>query len=125
MENKFESVAIEQNFKGEITGCFSIVTKTKDECKKIRKQVTDYRKNLVDAERKAFEEHKKEEEIENKHKENLKLINVYSLFNEFVERGEMETNDEFEKMFVGWLKGESEFNYELMPQDYKKIYERV
>lgn len=125
MENKFESVAIEQNNKGEVMRCFSVITKTKDECNKIRKQATDYQKKVIDAERKALEERKKEQEIENKHKENLKIINVYSLFNEFVERGEMETNEEFETMFVGWLKGENEFNYELMPQDYNKIYERV
>lgn len=125
MENKFESVAIEQNNKGEIMGCFSIITKTKDECNKIRKQASDYRKKVIVAEEQLLKEKEKEIEIENKHKENLKIINVYSLFNEFVERGEMETNEEFEKMFVGWLKGENDFNYELMPQDFKKVYERV
>ena len=106
------------------------VKTTKEEMfKNLVKQANENKKAKVEQASKEKQEKAKQEKEEKLALESrldkLSITLAYLMFNELVERGKVETTDEFEDMFACWLVGKCEIAIELCPQTYLDILERL
>lgn len=125
MAEKMKTIAVRKDNCGNVLEVLEIKTILETRFKELHNQAIE---NSAKCEQeKAFKE-----KVEKDARDNLfgkvskhDLFVAKSLFNDLVDKGLMETNDDFENMFFNYIKGVSGYNVELEPQDFKKIMEGV
>lgn len=117
------SVVIEYDELGNVVGCHDIKALTTEQIANHKKVAKE---NLA---KKLAEKNLKIEELEKQVNglvaklKRAELIACKCLFDNEVEKGNVETTEEFEKMFSGFLYGK-EFDFEVCPPFFKNLVEK-
>lgn len=127
--NKFVGYVALNDDSGKPISVVEVKTTKEEMYKNLVKQANENKKAKVEQEKKEKEEKAKQEKEDKLALESrldkMSITLAYLMFNEIVERGKVETTDEFEDMFACWLVGKCELAIELCPQTYLDILERL
>lgn len=128
-EQKFVGYTILTDDDNKPIKVLEVKTTKEDLYKNLVKQANENKKAKVEQANKEKEEKAKQEKEDKLALESrldkMSITLAYLMFNELVERGKVETTDEFEDMFACWLVGKCELALELCPQTYLDILERL
>lgn len=127
--NKFVGYVTLNDDSGKPISVVEVKTIKEDLFKNLVKQANENKKAKVEQANKEKEEKAKQEK-EDRLALDIRLNNMaitlaYLMFNELVERGKVETNEDFEKSYALWLKGEGGLELEKCPQTFEDILERL
>ena len=125
MSEKMKTIAVRKNENGEVLEVLEIKTVLETRCKELQHQANSNCARY-DAEKQV--EKNNEKVAKDYIVKSLKKHNLFiakALFNDFVDKGLMETNEQFEEMFANFVKGVAPYNEELEPKDFKKVFEGV
>lgn len=128
-EQKFVGYTILTDDDNKPIKVLEVKTAKEEMYKNLVKQANENKKTKVEQANKEKEEKAKQEKEEKfaleSRLDKMSITLAYLMFNELVERGKVETTDEFEDMFACWLVGKCELAIELCPQTYLDILERL
>lgn len=126
MEKKiFKTIVVEKDSFGNVVKVLECRTCDTGTIKELKQQELDYlTRNEKDKQEKLAKLDK--ELVVRKEKEKATSFIVAKLqFNDLVECGVCQTNDDFEKMYIQFLLSNGTFNLDIAPFEYKKILEKL
>ena len=89
--------------------------------------INNQEKHLAKGEKLALEHEQKHKDLEEsrKHFIRLELIIAKSVYDNFVDRGLIEDDDDFQKEWFDFYFNDKELNFESCPKEYSKILDKV
>lgn len=92
-----------------------------------KKLINDQEKHLAKGEKKALEHEEQHKNVDKelKHFTALQCVLAKSVYDNFVDRGLIENNEDFQQMWFDFYFNDKEFVLENAPQEYVKILEKV
>ena len=92
-----------------------------------KKLINDQEKNLAKGEKKAREHEEQHNTIDKKltHYASLQCVLAKSIYDNFVDRGLIENDDQFQKMWFDFYFNDKELDLNNVPEEYKKILVKV
>lgn len=121
----FKNCIVRKNSKGEVVEVVELRTLTATQFKQLRDEAEKNTSKYLSEEHKLKEALEQEERIRNSKDRKHELLLAKMLFNDYVERGLLHTEECFEEMFMNWLTGKAPYDNSLEPTDFRKIKESV
>lgn len=92
-----------------------------------KKLINDQEKHLAKGEKKAREHEQQHNTIDKKltHYASLQCVLAKSVYDNFVDRGLIENDDQFQKMWFDFYFNDKELDLNNVPEEYKKILVKV
>lgn len=92
-----------------------------------KKLINDQEKNLAKGEKKAREHEQQHNSIDKEleHFTTLQCVLAKSVYDNFVDRGLIENDDQFQKMWFDFYFNDKELDLNNVPEEYKKILAKV
>lgn len=92
-----------------------------------KKLINEQEKNLSKGEKKAREHEEQHEYVEKRlnHYASQQVVLAKSIYDTYVDRGLIEKDEEFEKMWFDFYFNEKELDLNKVPQEYNKILVKV
>lgn len=92
-----------------------------------KKLINDQEKHLAKGEKKALEHKEQHNTIDKKltHYASLQCVLAKSIYDNFVDRGLIENDDQFQKMWFDFYFNDKELDLNNVPEEYKKILVKV
>lgn len=125
MSEKMKTIAVRKNANGEVLEVLEIKTYLETRAKELQNQAVSNSAKYESEKAEKLEKEKLERQALANKVSKHDLFVAKALFNDLVDKGEMETNDTFEKMFVDFIKGVNAYDESCEPRDFKKVLEGV
>lgn len=92
-----------------------------------KKLINEQEKNLAKGEKKAREHEQQHKNIDKEleHFDTLQCVLAKTIYDNFVDRGLIENDDQFQKMWFDFYFNDKELDLNNVPEEYTKILEKV